>query len=91
MAVMTFPVPSESNWLLLISYDGTNYNGWQVQPTNITIEGTLENALLRLTGLSKFTVERTDARVHGLNQTASFRVVSEFSPEKWRIALRGSA
>ena len=84
-------MPPESNWLLLISYDGTNYNGWQVQPNQPTIEGTLENALQRLTGqdIKVHGSGRTDAGVHGLNQTASFSVVSEFSPEKWRIALNG--
>ena len=84
-------MPSESNWLLLISYDGTNYNGWQVQPNQPTIEGTLENALHRLTGqvIKIHGSGRTDAGVHSLNQTASFSVVSEFSPEKWRIALNG--
>ena len=84
-------MPSESNWLLLLSYDGTNYNGWQVQPNQPTIEGTLEEALLRLTGniVKVHGSGRTDAGVHGLNQTATFSVVSEFSPEKWRLALNG--
>ena len=84
-------MPSESNWLLLLSYDGTNYNGWQVQPNQPTIEGTLEEALLRLTGniVKVHGSGRTDAGVHGLNQTATFSVVSGFSPEKWRLALNG--
>ena len=84
-------MPSESNWLLLLSYDGTNYNGWQVQPNQPTIEGTLEEALLRLTGniVKVHGSGRTDAGVHGLNQAATFSVVSGFSPEKWRLALNG--
>ena len=55
------------------------------------MEGNLEDALLRLTGqvVKVHGSGRTDAGVHGLNQTASFSVVSEFSPEKWRIALNG--
>ncbi|SVE18806.1 uncharacterized protein METZ01_LOCUS471660, partial [marine metagenome] len=43
-------VQAEFNWLVLLSYDGTCYHGWQVQPTQTTIEGTLEAALLKLTG-----------------------------------------
>lgn len=36
--------------LLTISYDGTAYCGWQVQPNGITVQETLQNALLKLTG-----------------------------------------
>ena len=35
---------------LTVAYDGTNYNGWQVQPNGITIEGVLNRALAELTG-----------------------------------------
>ncbi len=52
--------------LLTISYDGTAYHGWQVQPNGITVQETLQNALEKLlscrvnvTGCS-----RTDAGVH---------------------------
>ena len=50
-----------------------------------------EEALLRLTGkiVKVHGSGRTDAGVHGLNQTATFSVVSGFSPEKWRLALNG--
>ena len=85
-------MPSESNWLLLLSYDGTNYNGWQIQPNQPTIEGTLEEALRQLTGktIKVHGSGRTDSGVHGLNQTATFSISSSsFGPEKWRIALNG--
>ena len=80
---------AEFNWLLLLSYDGTCYHGWQVQPTQTTIEGTLEAALLKLTGkqIKVHGAGRTDAGVHALNHTACFSCVSVFSPEKWRDAL----
>ncbi|MEE1238401.1 MAG: tRNA pseudouridine(38-40) synthase TruA [Acutalibacteraceae bacterium] len=52
--------------LLTISYDGTAYHGWQVQPNGITVQETVQNALYKLlderpalTGCS-----RTDAGVH---------------------------
>jgi len=52
--------------LIKISYDGTNYHGWQVQPNGITIQETLQNAIesvlgtrIPITGCS-----RTDAGVH---------------------------
>ena len=83
-------MPSESNWLLLISYDGTNYNGWQVQPNQPTIEGTLENALHRLTGqVVKVRFRANRCRGPRSEPDRELFVVSEFSPEKWRIALNG--
>ena len=35
---------------LIVSYDGTNYCGWQKQPNGITIEEVLNNAISKLTG-----------------------------------------
>lgn len=57
--------------LLTISYDGTAYHGWQVQPNGITIQQTLQDCVEKLlkkrvsiTGCS-----RTDAGVHARNFT----------------------
>lgn len=77
------------HWLLLLSYDGTNYHGWQIQPRHNTIEAELEKAIYRLTGevVKVFGAGRTDAGVHALNQTASFASQSPFTQHKWRQAL----
>lgn len=52
--------------LLTISYDGTAYHGWQVQPNGITVQETLQNALCKLMGVrpSITGCSRTDAGVH---------------------------
>lgn len=52
--------------LLTISYDGTAYHGWQVQPNGITVQQTLQDALQRLLGkrVSVTGCSRTDAGVH---------------------------
>ena len=34
--------------MLTVAYDGTNYCGWQIQPTGITIEEVLNQALSHL-------------------------------------------
>src|SRR6476660_2681896 len=58
---------------LVLSYDGTEYNGWQVQPGLPTIQGILEAAFL---DIEKQPVHvagsgRTDAGVHALAQVAA--------------------
>ena len=52
--------------LLRISYLGTNYHGWQVQPNGITVQEVMQDAIERITGTrSDLTgCSRTDAGVH---------------------------
>jgi len=61
---------------LLITYDGTAYSGWQVQPNADTIQERLQNVLQVLLHREKVTVigsGRTDAGVHALGQVAHFK------------------
>ena len=62
------------NWKLTLAYDGTDFQGWQVQPGLVTIQGELQAALGRITGESPLPQGsgRTDAGVHALGQVASF-------------------
>ena len=63
------------NYRMVLSYDGTEFHGWQRQPDRRTVQGVLEDALLRITR-KKVTVHgagRTDAGVHALAQAAGFR------------------
>lgn len=52
--------------LLTISYDGTAYHGWQVQPNGITVQQTLQDSLEILLGerVAVTGCSRTDAGVH---------------------------
>src|SRR5882757_11531197 len=59
-----------------VAYDGTEFNGWQVQPGLPTIQGTLEQII---GGMEKKPVHvagsgRTDAGVHALAQVAAFTI-----------------
>ena len=62
------------HWKLILTYDGTPYNGWQVQPNLPTVQGTLAEAIQRITGETVLPQGsgRTDAGVHALAQVASF-------------------
>jgi tRNA pseudouridine38-40 synthase len=62
------------HWKIILTYDGTPYNGWQVQPNHPTVQGTLAHAIHRITGETVLPQGsgRTDTGVHALAQVASF-------------------
>jgi tRNA pseudouridine38-40 synthase len=64
------------NIKLTISYDGTNYHGWQKQKSQPTIQGTIEMALKKILNeeVSLTGAGRTDAGVHAIGQVANFRI-----------------
>ena len=62
------------HWKLILAYDGTPYNGWQIQPSLPTIQGTLAQAIHRITGETVLPQGsgRTDTGVHALAQVTTF-------------------
>jgi tRNA pseudouridine38-40 synthase len=62
------------HWKTILTYDGTPYNGWQIQPSLPTVQGTLAQAIHRVTGETVLPQGsgRTDTGVHALAQVASF-------------------
>ena len=75
---------------LTLTYDGTNYCGWQVQPNGTSIERVLESAIESVTGEKNIKVTgsgRTDAGVHALGQVAHFDTDSSIPPEKFYKAI----
>lgn len=75
--------------MLVVSYEGTEYHGWQVQPNAITIEGVLNRTLSELTGetIQVIGASRTDAGVHALGNVAVFDTDSRIPGEKFSYAL----
>ena len=51
------------NIKLIIEYDGKDFNGWQRQPNKLNIQGTIENAITKVTGeeVNLIASGRTDA------------------------------
>src|ERR1700710_1904855 len=78
-----------SLWKLILTYDGTPFNGWQVQPSLPTVQGTLAHAIHHITGESVLPQGsgRTDAGVHALAQVASFSLSAPIPAANLQIAL----
>lgn len=71
------------NLKITLSYDGTNFSGWQTQPGYRTVQETLEKAIGKLTGetIRANASGRTDAGVHAVGQVVNcftnFRLPAE--------------
>ncbi len=78
-----------SGWKLVLAYDGTDFHGWQVQPNQATIQGTLADLIERITGERVLPQGsgRTDAGVHALGQVASFTLAAAIPAANFHRAL----
>lgn len=70
---------------LLIEYAGTGFAGWQWQPNQRTIQGSIQDAIASFTGESVELIGagRTDAGVHATGQVASFQTTSLHAIERF--------
>lgn len=61
-------------YFIWLSYDGTHYHGWQVQPNGISVQGELQRVLSTLLrqDISITGAGRTDAGVHARVMAAHF-------------------
>ena len=75
--------------LFTISYDGTNYSGWQKQKNAMTVQGEFDKACSTLfkTDVESIGASRTDAGVHALGQRAVIDVDTSIPAEKIPLAL----
>ena len=62
------------NLKMIVSYDGAEFSGWQVQPNALTVQGTVASVIGRITGEKVLPQGsgRTDAGVHALAQVMTF-------------------
>ena len=79
----------ETNVMLTLAYDGTDFAGWQVQPGQRTVQGTLEEGLARMLGqpLRVRAAGRTDSGVHAVGQVANFTAAMSFPAQRWAVAV----
>ena len=74
---------------LTVSYDGTNYCGWQVQPNGTAVEAVLNKHLSALLkeDIQVIGASRTDSGVHALGNRAVFDTETRIPAEKICFAL----
>lgn len=71
-------------YAVTLEYLGTAFHGFQKQPGLLTVQGSLEKALLTVTGeeIKVSGAGRTDAGVHAVGQAAAFDLPFEADTEK---------
>ncbi|QOR34609.1 tRNA pseudouridine(38-40) synthase TruA [Clostridium sp. 'deep sea'] len=75
--------------LISISYDGTDFCGWQRQSKDRTVQQVIEDNLSRVCK-EKVTItgcSRTDAGVHALDQKATFKTICNIPTNKFALVL----
>jgi tRNA pseudouridine38-40 synthase len=72
-----------------VAYDGTDFNGWQVQPGLPTIQGVLEEVIGRIEGrpVQVMGSGRTDAGAHALAQVAAVSIENPIPPDNFQRAV----
>jgi tRNA pseudouridine38-40 synthase len=72
-----------------LTYDGTDYHGWQVQPGLATIQSELEDVISGIEGRQVHVAGsgRTDAGVHALEQVAAFSIENPIPVDNLRRAM----
>jgi len=77
------------NFKAVLTYDGSPYSGWQIQPGRTTIQGKFAGVIKRITGEQVLPQGsgRTDTGVHALGQVASFTLESPIPVANMHTAL----
>ena len=80
------------NHKITVSYDGTDYHGWQKQKNHRTIQDEIEKALWKILSIKTAVIGsgRTDAGVHSLGQVAHFWAKTRLDSEEFLQALNGT-
>ncbi len=77
-------------YFLHLAYNGTPFHGWQIQPHDVSVQSTIEDALRRLTGtyIPVTGAGRTDAGVNARHMVAHLDLPDSVTPdERWMRSL----
>jgi len=80
------------NYKLIIQYDGTNYCGWQIQLNGESVQGVVQDTIIKIAreNVNLIGAGRTDAGVHALGQTANFRIEQELDLYRFKHSLNST-
>ncbi len=83
------PKEGERRIMLRVSYDGSEYHGWQSQGGLPSVQGTISDVLSAVTGCETvvYGSGRTDSGVHALSQACHFDTSSMIEPGKFAVIL----
>jgi tRNA pseudouridine38-40 synthase len=75
----------------IVSYDGSNYIGWQSQNKNNSIQEIIEGVIKRVSNeeVNAVAAGRTDAKVHAYGQVFHFDTTFYLDANRWRMAING--
>ena len=73
-----------TKYKIVISYDGTDYSGWQVQKRGLAVAQVLQDRFEKVfcKRISLLGASRTDAGVHAMEQVACFETDLQIEPQK---------
>jgi tRNA pseudouridine38-40 synthase len=74
---------------MTISYDGTHYNGWQIQPNGIAVQEIIQN-VMDVILKEKVVIRgsgRTDTGVHAKGQVAHFKYCCDLDPHRFLFSM----
>ncbi len=79
-------------YLFCISFNGTNYCGWQVQKNGISVQEVVQDAIERVVGFRGDVVScsRTDAKVHANNFYFHMDLSIKIEIEKLKFAINNA-
>ena len=88
-AEYSLPGEGERRIMLRVSYDGSEYHGWQAQGNAVSVQETLSSALSDLLGTRTevYGSGRTDRGVHALSQACHFDTASSIDPTLYAVIL----